>query len=125
MLIFFWLSIGFIYHEHNFTKNRGIHMCTHMHTPTYTHTHTHIHIYNFLFFIQKEHPNPGKAYHGTRRTAYLPDNTEGRKVLDLLHEAFKHRLTFTIGYSRATGVSDVITWNDIHHKTSKFGGPAK
>ncbi|EDK97899.1 E3 ubiquitin-protein ligase DTX3L [Mus musculus] len=72
----------------------------------------------------KEHPNPGKAYHGTRRTAYLPDNTEGRKVLDLLHEAFKHRLTFTIGYSRATGVSDVITWNDIHHKTSKFGGPA-
>ncbi|XP_021065048.1 E3 ubiquitin-protein ligase DTX3L [Mus pahari] len=72
----------------------------------------------------KEHPNPGKAYHGTRRTAYLPDNTEGRKVLDLLHEAFKHRLTFTIGYSRATGVSDVITWNDIHHKTAKFGGPA-
>ncbi|GAB1300239.1 E3 ubiquitin-protein ligase DTX3L [Apodemus speciosus] len=71
-----------------------------------------------------EHPNPGKAYPGTYRTAYLPDNTEGRKVLDLLREAFKHKLTFTVGYSRVLGVSDVITWNDIHHKTAKFGGPS-
>ncbi|XP_034371293.1 E3 ubiquitin-protein ligase DTX3L [Arvicanthis niloticus] len=70
-----------------------------------------------------KHPSPGKAYPGTHRIAYLPDNTEGRKVLDLLREAFKHKLTFTIGYSRALGVSDVITWNDIHHKTQKFGGP--
>lgn len=71
----------------------------------------------------KEHPNPGKPYPGTHRTAYLPDNEEGRKVLDLLREAFQKRLIFTIGYSRATGASDVITWNDIHHKTSPFGGP--
>ncbi|XP_028608129.1 E3 ubiquitin-protein ligase DTX3L [Grammomys surdaster] len=70
-----------------------------------------------------EHPNPGKSYYGTRRVAYLPDNTEGRKVLDLLREAFKHKLTFTVGDSRVLGISDVITWNDIHHKTAKFGGP--
>lgn len=70
-----------------------------------------------------EHPNPGKPYRGTRRTAYLPDNKEGRKVLDLLHKAFKNRLIFTVGDSRVSGASDVITWNDIHHKTSTFGGP--
>ncbi|XP_057620434.1 E3 ubiquitin-protein ligase DTX3L isoform X2 [Chionomys nivalis] len=70
-----------------------------------------------------EHPNPGKPYNGTRRTAYLPDNQEGRKVLDLLREAFKNRLIFTVGDSRVSGASDVVTWNDIHHKTSTFGGP--
>ncbi|KAL1789185.1 E3 ubiquitin-protein ligase DTX3L [Sigmodon hispidus] len=69
-----------------------------------------------------EHPNPGKPYYGTKRTAYLPDNKEGRKVLDLLEKAFKKKLIFTIGCSRVTGASDVITWNDIHHKTSTFGG---
>ncbi|XP_052596407.1 E3 ubiquitin-protein ligase DTX3L isoform X1 [Peromyscus californicus insignis] len=80
--------------------------------------------YNMKSGIQtKEHPNPGNPYPGTYRTAYLPDNEEGRKVLDLLREAFQKRLIFTIGYSRATGASDVITWNDIHHKTSTFGGP--
>ncbi|XP_040606782.1 E3 ubiquitin-protein ligase DTX3L isoform X2 [Mesocricetus auratus] len=70
-----------------------------------------------------EHPNPGKSYPGTHRTAYLPDNKEGREVLNLLREAFQKKLIFTIGNSRATGASDVITWNDIHHKTSTFGGP--
>ncbi|XP_036059408.1 E3 ubiquitin-protein ligase DTX3L [Onychomys torridus] len=80
--------------------------------------------YNMKSGIQtNEHPNPGKSYPGTHRTAYLPNNEEGRKVLDLLHEAFKKRLIFTIGYSRVSGASDVITWNDIHHKTSTFGGP--
>nr|XP_048310338.1 E3 ubiquitin-protein ligase DTX3L-like [Myodes glareolus] len=70
-----------------------------------------------------EHPNPGKPYYGTQRIAYLPDNKEGRKVLGLLREAFNNKLIFTIGYSRVSGASDVITWNDIHHKTSTFGGP--
>ncbi|XP_049978351.1 protein mono-ADP-ribosyltransferase PARP14-like [Alexandromys fortis] len=70
-----------------------------------------------------EHPNPGKPYSGTRRTAYLPDTQEGRHVLGLLREAFKNRLIFTVEDSRVPGVSDVVTWNDIHHKTSTFGGP--
>ena len=28
-----------------------------------------------------EHPNPGTRFHGTTRSAYLPDNAEGREVL--------------------------------------------
>ena len=30
-----------------------------------------------------EHPNPGKPYTGTTRTAYLPDNQEGREVFQV------------------------------------------
>ncbi|XP_053124188.1 E3 ubiquitin-protein ligase DTX3L [Hemicordylus capensis] len=71
----------------------------------------------------KSHPNPGRSFYGTRRTAYLPDSSEGREVLKLLQQAFHQKLIFTVGQSRTTGVNDVITWNDIHHKTSKFGGP--
>ncbi|XP_046513661.1 E3 ubiquitin-protein ligase DTX3L isoform X2 [Equus quagga] len=72
---------------------------------------------------QKEHPNPGRRYVGIHRTAYLPDNKEGNEVLRLLRKAFDQKLIFTVGDSRVTGASDVITWNDIHHKTSPFGGP--
>ncbi|XP_053509315.1 E3 ubiquitin-protein ligase DTX3L isoform X2 [Ictalurus furcatus] len=71
----------------------------------------------------KEHPNPGKRYHGTQRTAYLPDNNEGNYVLKLLRRAFDQKLIFTVGTSRTTGVDDAVTWNDIHHKTSIHGGP--
>ncbi|XP_010875264.2 E3 ubiquitin-protein ligase DTX3L isoform X1 [Esox lucius] len=70
----------------------------------------------------EEHPNPGQPYHGVSRTAYLPDSTEGRKVMMLLKRAFDQRLTFTIGMSSTTGMNNVVTWNDIHHKTSKYGG---
>lgn len=70
-----------------------------------------------------EHPNPGKPYQGAVRTAYLPDCTEGKKVLNLLKQAFDQRLTFTVGCSSTTGRNNVVTWNDIHHKTSYFGGP--
>ena len=82
--------------------------------------------YSFLKGTQaKEHPNPGCLYKGTRRTAYLPDNTEGQKVHRLLRRAFEQRLVFTIGGSRTTGREDVVTWNDIHHKTNTHGGPEK
>ncbi|XP_074001587.1 E3 ubiquitin-protein ligase DTX3L [Numenius arquata] len=69
------------------------------------------------------HPNPGKPYGSTNRTAYLPDNKEGQEILQLLKRAFDQKLIFTVGQSRTTGVGDVITWNDIHHKTCTFGGP--
>lgn len=72
----------------------------------------------------EDHPNPGKPYTGTQRTAYLPDNFKGRKVLHLLQVAFNQKLIFTVGDSRTTGMSNVVTWNDIHHKTSITGGPA-
>ncbi|XP_028851622.1 probable E3 ubiquitin-protein ligase DTX2 [Denticeps clupeoides] len=71
-----------------------------------------------------EHPNPGQRYEGVARTAYLPDSPEGREVLKLLKRAFSQRLTFTIGRSSTTGRSNVVTWNDIHHKTSRSGGPS-
>ncbi|XP_016306256.1 uncharacterized protein LOC107661271 [Sinocyclocheilus anshuiensis] len=70
-----------------------------------------------------EHPNPGMPYQGASRIAYLPDSTEGKKVLKLLQRAFDQRLTFTIGRSSTTGQNNVVTWNDIHHKTSRDGGP--
>ncbi|XP_031556544.1 probable E3 ubiquitin-protein ligase DTX3, partial [Actinia tenebrosa] len=79
--------------------------------------------YNFPSGKQgPEHPNPGQRYSGTSRTAYLPDCSEGREVLDLLQKAFNARLTFTIGRSVTTGVFNVVTWNDIHHKTNPYGG---
>ncbi|NXG68998.1 DTX3L ligase, partial [Baryphthengus martii] len=71
----------------------------------------------------KNHPNPGKPYSATSRTAYLPDNKEGQEILQLLQRAFNQKLIFTVGQSRTTGAQDVITWNDIHHKTSMYGGP--
>ncbi|XP_005049778.1 PREDICTED: E3 ubiquitin-protein ligase DTX3L [Ficedula albicollis] len=73
----------------------------------------------------KSHPNPGQRYEPARRIAYLPDNKEGREVLQLLTRAFKQRLIFTVGQSRTTGAQGVITWNDIHHKTAIKGGPTQ
>lgn len=79
--------------------------------------------YNFQSGTQEScHPNPGAPYHGTSRTAYLPDCPEGQKVLKLLELAFERKLVFTIGTSVTTGQSDCVIWNGIHHKTSQTGG---
>ncbi|XP_067665371.1 uncharacterized protein [Haliotis asinina] len=72
-----------------------------------------------------DHPNPGQPYKGTTRRAYLPDCREGRDVLRLLRKAFDRKLTFTIGRSATTGHENVVTWNDIHHKTKMEGGPTR
>ncbi|XP_064079837.1 protein deltex-like [Macrobrachium nipponense] len=66
-----------------------------------------------------EHPHPGRPYRaiGFPRTAYLPNNQKGKKVLGLLREAFERKLIFTIGTSVTTGIQDAVTWNEIHHKT--------
>ncbi|KAJ7374765.1 hypothetical protein OS493_005113 [Desmophyllum pertusum] len=80
--------------------------------------------YSFPSGIQRsEHPNPGRRYEGIQRTAYLPDNHEGREVLQLLRRAFDARLVFTVGTSVTTGRQNQVTWNDIHHKTNVSGGP--
>jgi len=71
--------------------------------------------------LQEDHPNPGERYTGTTRTAYLPDNPEGRQVLQLLKRAFEARLIFTIGTSSTSGKENVVIWNDIHHKTKPSG----
>lgn len=46
---------------------------------------------------QAEHPNPGRMYYGTQRTAFLPNNAEGNKVLRLLRKAWAARVIFTVG----------------------------
>ncbi|XP_056108395.1 E3 ubiquitin-protein ligase DTX3L-like [Rhinichthys klamathensis goyatoka] len=71
----------------------------------------------------KQHPNPGKPFYGSNLHAYLPDNPEGKEVLSLLHRAFKQKLIFTVGRSTTTGADNVVTCNDIHHKTNISGGP--
>uniref|UniRef100_A0A672KNF7 E3 ubiquitin-protein ligase n=1 Tax=Sinocyclocheilus grahami TaxID=75366 RepID=A0A672KNF7_SINGR len=81
-------------------------------------------IYSFPPGLQaQEHSNPGVRYPGTDRVAYLPDSPEGNRVFRMLRRAFEQRLIFTIGTSMTTGMHNVITWNDIHHKTSIWGGP--
>ena len=87
-----------------------------------------------------DHPNPGRRFKGTTRKAYLPYTTEGHEVamvkvvitafniyklltFQLLRTAFEAGLIFTVGTSHTTGQSDVVVWNDIHHKTSPASGP--
>ncbi|EFJ14854.1 hypothetical protein SELMODRAFT_119112 [Selaginella moellendorffii] len=78
--------------------------------------------YHFPNGIQgPEHPNPGHHYKGTVRTAFLPDNEEGRDILRLLKIAWKRRLVFTVGTSITTGLSNCVIWNGIHHKTQYEG----
>jgi deltex-like protein len=68
-------------------------------------------------------PSPGQPFTGTSRRAYLPNNKEGKEILALLQKAFDDRHIFTIGRSSTTGEDNVVTWNDVHHKTSITGGP--
>ncbi len=80
--------------------------------------------YNIPSGVQDaRHPKPGAAFHGATRVAYLPDTSQGQQVLALLKKAFDHKLIFTVGQSRTTGKENVVTWNDIHHKTQVTGGP--
>ena len=80
--------------------------------------------YHFPSGIQTaEHPNPGQRYSGADREAYLPDSPEGREVLQLLRKTFDARLVFTVGTSVTSGRSNQTIWNDVHHKTSRHGGP--
>nr|XP_006825963.1 PREDICTED: E3 ubiquitin-protein ligase DTX3L-like [Saccoglossus kowalevskii] len=74
--------------------------------------------------LEANDPSPGSSYSGTSRTAYLPDNREGREVLRLLKLAFERKLTFIIGTSVTTGCNNTVVWNDIYHKTSMYRGPS-
>ena len=63
------------------------------------------------------HSNPGVWYDGAIWDAYLPDNSEGNRVLELFKKAWKMKKTFTVGRSLFHNEDNRITWNDIHHKT--------
>jgi hypothetical protein len=71
--------------------------------------------------LDYEFPN-GKGYTGTSRTAFLPNNKEGREILGLLKVSFDRRLTFAVGTSVTTGASNTVVWNGVHHKTNTHGG---
>ena len=65
----------------------------------------------------------GKGYSGTYRTAYLPNNKEGKEILGLLKVCFDRKLTFVVGTSVTTGRKNTTVWNGVHHKTNLDGGP--
>jgi len=48
-------------------------------------------------------------------------NAEGEEICRLLKRAFNAGLVFTIGSSTTSGRDNVVTWNDIHHKTKPHG----
>ena len=66
--------------------------------------------------------NPGQRFTGANRTAYVPNNLEGRRLVKRLKYAFQRGLTFVVGTSMTTGQQNVVTWSSIHHKTSPSGG---
>jgi deltex-like protein len=79
--------------------------------------------YNMPMGVQAPYmEHPGQRYSGTARQAYLPHNTEGRRLLNRLRYAFRHGLCFRVGTSLTTGLPNQITWTSIHHKTSLHGG---
>jgi len=71
---------------------------------------------------QPQHPKPGRPYHGTSRTVYLPHNDVGTRCLALLATAFHQGALFRVGSSSTTGRDDVVVWA-IHQKTAPTGGP--
>jgi deltex len=68
------------------------------------------------------HPNPGVHFVADSRVAYLPNNQQGQDLLKRLKYAFSHGLTFTVGTSMTTRISNVLVWSSIPHKTSMSGG---
>ncbi len=64
----------------------------------------------------------GHNYTGTARTAYLPYNKDGLRILGLFKVCFDRRLIFTVGTSVTTGQSNTTVWAGIHHKTNITGG---
>ncbi|XP_052811379.1 E3 ubiquitin-protein ligase DTX3L-like [Mya arenaria] len=73
--------------------------------------------YNFPNGRQESrHPPPRQPFRGSKRTAYLPDNEKGRTICRMLKVAFRRKLVFTTRQTKDTS-REVITWNDIHHKT--------
>ncbi|XP_067326202.1 uncharacterized protein [Anolis sagrei] len=68
---------------------------------------------------QAGHPRPGYPYRGGRFEAFLPDNSEGRRLMLLLRKAFKHDLIFQI---QTCGTEEKVVWGSLPHKTSMEGG---
>ena len=66
----------------------------------------------------KIHSSLGERYRSDHRTAYLPDNEKGGKVLELLKEAWRRKLTFR--FAPSSSESFEMAWN-VRHKASDEG----
>jgi len=76
--------------------------------------------YNFQNGTQSpNHPTPGEPYYaiGFPKTAFLPDNEQGRSMLDLLEKAFN------LGHTFAVNTAGDIVWGSIPHRTEFQGDP--
>jgi len=74
--------------------------------------------YNFQNGTQSpKHPTPGQPFYaiGFPKTAFLPDNEQGRTVLSMLEKAFNLGHTFVVNHS-----GDIV-WGNIPHRT-EFSG---
>lgn len=79
--------------------------------------------YNFPGGTQgPQHYHPGQSYAGTSRTAYLPDNAEGRESMGLLIKAFESGILFRVGQSITTSSHNQTVWGSVHQKTAYTGG---
>ncbi|CAJ1960123.1 unnamed protein product [Cylindrotheca closterium] len=69
-----------------------------------------------------EHENPGVKFRGTVRLAYVPATVHGRNLVLRLCYAFRRGMTFRVGTSLTSGLSNSVVWASIHHKTVLAGG---
>jgi deltex-like protein len=66
----------------------------------------------------ENHPHPGSAYAACRKTAYLPDNTEGQNVLKLFELAWERKILFKVDDRKSDdGAVAQIVENGISFKT--------
>lgn len=70
----------------------------------------------------EKHQNPGRAFYGDSRNGFLPDNEEGREILELFKIIWERRHMFSVGRSVTRGQDNVVVWNGIHAKTNTCGG---
>ena len=67
--------------------------------------------YDFPAGRQKEyHPAPGAHYPAANFTAYLPDDTKGRHLLERLQQSFARGLTFVVGHPFGMVPSRICEW---------------
>ena len=77
--------------------------------------------YNIPDGYQKQfHDKRGGRFRGCKKIAYIPDTTEGRKLLERLVYAFRHGLTFKIvnNPNDPTTEKDIVDWATIPHMGS-------
>ncbi|KAL8560276.1 hypothetical protein ACOMHN_006007 [Nucella lapillus] len=87
-----------------------------LHLSGFPHNDTFVIEYNFpRGKIKEGDPEPGQPYEGVKKSAYLPNSREGRKVLMLLKNAFDRGLTFHLEYSDASRRYVLVC--NIPHKT--------